>query len=94
MNAEMKSKPVWAWLPGRTEPVRCGTFSWRVGLGQFVYDRDYLAGGGALDGQVQDPPPGTIERRPPCTPDDSGIPPAFLSNILARQTNQAGSPLS
>ena len=48
MTAEMKSKPVWVWLPGETEPVRCGTFSWRVGLGQFVYDRDYLCGGDAL----------------------------------------------
>ena len=48
MIAPTKSKPVWVWLPGKTEPVRCGTFAWRVGLGQFVYDRDYLAGVGAL----------------------------------------------
>ena len=48
MTAEMKSKPVWVWLPGKTEPTRCGTFSWQLGLGQFVYDRDYLAGGSAL----------------------------------------------
>lgn len=35
------SKPVWAWLPGSAEPVRCGTFSWRPGIGEFVYDPAY-----------------------------------------------------
>ena len=48
MTAAMKSKPVWVWLPGKTEPVRCGTFTWRVALGRFVYDRGYLSGGGAV----------------------------------------------
>jgi serine/threonine-protein kinase HipA len=37
----METKPVWIWLPGSSEPLRCGTFSWRPGLGQFKYDDAY-----------------------------------------------------
>lgn len=45
------TKPVWCWLPGAVEPTRCGTFTWREGLGEFVYDSDFMAqdGAGPLD---------------------------------------------
>lgn len=36
-----RSKPAWIWLPGASEPLLCGTFSWRPGLGQFRYDDSY-----------------------------------------------------
>jgi serine/threonine-protein kinase HipA len=39
--AAADSKPVWVWLPSEAEPVRCGTFTWRPGLGQFTYDPAY-----------------------------------------------------
>jgi serine/threonine-protein kinase HipA len=48
----MDSKPVWIWLPGRSEPLRCGTFSWRPGLGQFRYDDGYKS---RLDAVAVDP---------------------------------------
>jgi serine/threonine-protein kinase HipA len=41
-------KPVWIWLPGRPEPVRCGMFSLARGVGTFHYDDDYLARPDAL----------------------------------------------
>lgn len=37
------TKPVWVWPPGAIWPVRCGTFTWREGLGEFAYDREYMA---------------------------------------------------
>ncbi len=37
------SKPVWIWLPASGEPLRCGTLSWRPGLGEFRYDDSYKA---------------------------------------------------
>lgn len=42
------SKPVWVWASGATEPARCGVFTWREGLGEFTYDRDYAAQPGAV----------------------------------------------
>lgn len=36
-----RSKPVWVWLPGQAEPVRCGTFTLDNGVGHFVYDPAY-----------------------------------------------------
>lgn len=36
-------KPVWVWLPGACEPVRCGTFSLQAGVGTFQYDAAYRA---------------------------------------------------
>lgn len=36
------TKPVWVWPVGAVEPVRCGSFSWREGLGEFAYDRQYM----------------------------------------------------
>lgn len=36
-------KPVWVWLPGQHEPVRCGSFSLIKGVGTFHYDEDYRA---------------------------------------------------
>ena len=44
---EAVTKPVWVWTAGAVEPVRCGSFTWREGLGEFVYDRDFMAKGGA-----------------------------------------------
>lgn len=45
---EATSKPVWVWLPDSTVPVRCGTFTWRAGAGEFVYDPAYPALGNAF----------------------------------------------
>lgn len=49
--ADPVTKPVWVWPPAAVEPVRCGTFTWREGLGEFAYDRKYMdvAGTVALD---------------------------------------------
>ena len=41
-------KPVWVWLPGQGQPVRCGTFSLHKGVGTFLYDDEYKAIEGAL----------------------------------------------
>lgn len=45
------SKPVWTWVPGESEPTRCGTFAWQRGFGEFFYEPDYLhrSGSVALD---------------------------------------------
>lgn len=43
-----RSKPVWAWLPGAAAPVRCGSFTWRPGLGQFTYDAAWREAPGAF----------------------------------------------
>jgi serine/threonine-protein kinase HipA len=42
------SKPVWVWLPGQSEPQRCGSFTLEGGVGRFVYDPAYRAMPGAL----------------------------------------------
>ncbi len=49
--ADPIAKPVWVWPAGTTQPVRCGTFTWKEGLGEFVYEREYmgLAGAAPLD---------------------------------------------
>ncbi|MGY0196525.1 type II toxin-antitoxin system HipA family toxin [Leptothrix sp. BB-4] len=39
----MTRKPVWVWLPGQYEPVRCGEFSLDQGVGRFIYDPTYRA---------------------------------------------------
>ena len=44
---EAVTKPVWVWTAGAVEPVRCGSFTWREGLGEFTYDRDFMASDGA-----------------------------------------------
>ena len=44
---EAVTKPVWVWTAGAVEPVRCGSFTWREGLGAFTYDRDFMASDGA-----------------------------------------------
>jgi len=41
-------KPVWVWLPGQAQPVRCGTFSLHKGVGIFLYDDEYKTIEGAL----------------------------------------------
>jgi len=41
-------KPVWVWLPGQAQPVRCGIFSLQNGVGSFVYDDEYKAREDAL----------------------------------------------
>jgi serine/threonine-protein kinase HipA len=41
------TKPVWVWTAGAVEPVRCGSFTWREGLGEFTYDRDFMFSDGA-----------------------------------------------
>lgn len=41
-------KPVWVWLPGEVEPVQCGMFKWKDGLGEFSYDTDYRDRRGSL----------------------------------------------
>lgn len=41
-------KPVWVWLPGQQQPVRCGTFSLEKGVGTFHYDDEYKARDDAL----------------------------------------------
>jgi serine/threonine-protein kinase HipA len=41
-------KPVWVWLPGQHEPVRCGTFSLEKGVGTFHYAEEYKARPDAL----------------------------------------------
>ena len=46
--AELESKPVWVWPTGSTEPVRCGTFAWREGLGEFRYEPDFMGSAGAM----------------------------------------------
>ena len=42
----MSSKPVWIWLPGRTDPVQAGTLTLRLGprqvTGQYVYAPAYV----------------------------------------------------
>ncbi len=43
-----RSKPVWIWLPGSSEPVLAGTFSWEPRLGRFSYDKDFRALEGRL----------------------------------------------
>ncbi|PMS37425.1 serine/threonine-protein kinase HipA [Trinickia symbiotica] len=43
-----KERPVWVWLPGQTEPVRCGTFWWSPGLGRFRYGEEYRKVAGAV----------------------------------------------
>lgn len=49
--ADPVTKPVWVWPAGAVQPVRCGTFTWREGLGEFAYEREYmdLAGATPLD---------------------------------------------
>lgn len=42
-----RSKPVWVWLPGRPEPLRCGTFTLDNGVGHFAYDSAYREHPGA-----------------------------------------------
>ena len=42
-------KPVWVWLPGQEQPVRCGTFSLQNGVGTFLYDEAYKIREGALE---------------------------------------------
>ena len=37
------AKPVWVWLPGQSQPVRCGLFTLAAGLGSFRYDDAYKA---------------------------------------------------
>ena len=44
---EAVTKPVWVWTAGAVEPVRCGAFTWREGLGEFTYDREFIASDGA-----------------------------------------------
>jgi serine/threonine-protein kinase HipA len=41
-------KPVWVWLPGEHQPVRCGTFSLEKGIGTFHYEDAYKARADAL----------------------------------------------
>lgn len=41
-------KPVWVWLPGQSQPLRCGMFSLERGVGTFHYDEAYKARGDAL----------------------------------------------
>lgn len=41
-------KPVWVWLPGQAQPVRCGRFSLEGNVGSFHYDEDYRQMAGAL----------------------------------------------
>ncbi len=41
--AEPVTKPVWAWPAGAVEPIRCGSFTWRDGMGEFAYDREYMS---------------------------------------------------
>lgn len=36
------SKPVWIWLPGRSEPIECGRFTLDGSIGQFEYLRSYV----------------------------------------------------
>lgn len=43
-----KERPVWVWLPGRTQPVQCGTFWWSPGQGKFHYTGAYRELEGAL----------------------------------------------
>jgi serine/threonine-protein kinase HipA len=45
--ADSVTKPVWVWPAGAVEPVRCGSFTWRAGLGEFAYDPDYMVSAGA-----------------------------------------------
>ena len=40
--ADPVTKPVWVWPPAAIEPLRCGTFTWREGLGEFAYDHEYM----------------------------------------------------
>lgn len=48
--SEHPSKPVWGWAPGDSRPTRCGTFTLKPGVGEFVYAQDYLdSRGPALD---------------------------------------------
>lgn len=46
--ADPVTKPVWVWPPAATEPMRCGTFTWREGLGEFAYDREYMGIAGTV----------------------------------------------
>ena len=41
-------KPVWVWLPGEVQPVHCGTFSLKAGVGTFHYEPSYRARDNAL----------------------------------------------
>ena len=48
---EAVSRPVWVRTSGAVEPMRCGAFTWREGMGEFTCDRDFMAsdGGTPLD---------------------------------------------
>lgn len=41
-------KPVWVWLPGLPDPVRCGSFTLENRVGRFAYDAAYRARPDAL----------------------------------------------